>query len=67
MARSNKITIRVTEARRSATIEWSATGSSGTLVLSQETGQVTNGTLPRQDTVAHYWTDVLNQVLPGLV
>lgn len=67
MARSNKITIRISEARRTATITWAGTGSSGTLVLSQESGQVTNAPLPRTDTVAHYWTDVLNQVLPHLV
>lgn len=66
MARSNKITIRVVEARRTATVSWQGVGTSGQLILSQESGQVTNAPLPRTDTNAHYWADVLNQVLPHL-
>lgn len=67
MARGNKLTITIVESRRSATISWRGQGNSGQLVLSQESGQVTNGTLPRTDTNAHYFADVLNQVLPNLV
>lgn len=67
MARSNKITIRISEARRSAAISWRCTGSSGNLILSQESGDLANAPLPRTDTNAHYWADVLNQVLPNLV
>lgn len=67
MARGNKITITVNEARRSAQISWRCSGSSGNLVLSQEQGNLPNATLPRMDTNQHYWADVLNQVLPNLV
>jgi len=66
MARGNKITITVDEARRAASISWRCSGSSGSLNLSQEKGDLPNGTLPRTDTNAHYWADVLNQVLPNL-
>jgi len=66
MARGNKITITVNEARRSAAISWRGSGSSGSLNLSQEQGNLPNATLPRTDTNAHYWADVLNQVLPNL-
>jgi len=66
MARGNKIVITVNEARRSAQIEWRCTGSSGNLTLSQEAGNLPNAPLPRTDTNAHYWADVLNQVLPNL-
>lgn len=66
MARANKITITITEARRSATISWRATGSSGSLILSQESGSLPNGTLPPGTSVKAYWADVLNQVLPNL-
>ena len=61
------LTITVNEARRSAQITWRCTGSSGTLNLSQEAGNLPNATLPRTDTNAHYWADVLNQVIPNLV
>jgi hypothetical protein len=66
MARGNKITIVVNESRRSAQISWRCSGNSGSLNLSQEAGDLPNGTLPRTDTNAHYWADVLNQVLPNL-
>lgn len=66
MARGNKIIITVNESRRSAQITWRGQGTSGALNLSQESGNLPNGALPRTDTNAHYWADVLNQVLPNL-
>lgn len=66
MARGNKITIVVTESRRNSTITWSASGASGNLVLSQEKGSLPDAGLPNQGSVALYWADVLNKVVPHL-
>lgn len=67
MAKSNKITIRVTPARRTETISWQASGQFGELTLSQESGELVNQPLTSTTTVKAYWTAVLNAVLANLV
>ena len=67
MAKSNKITIRVTPARRTETISWQGSGEFGSLTLSQESGFLQNQPLTSAASVKDYWTTVLNAVLANLV
>lgn len=67
MAKSNKIVIRVTPARRTETISWQGSGQFGNLTLSQEFGELPNQPLTSTTSVKAYWTAVLNAVLANLV
>ena len=66
MARGNKLTITIVEARRNCTISWQGQGTSGSLNLSRESGVLQHAALPRTDTNQHYVTDLLNLVLANL-
>lgn len=67
MARGNKITITINESRRSATISWTCSGSSGALVLSQENGTIPNTPLPPTTSNKAYFASVLATVSAALV
>lgn len=63
MAKTNKITIRVTPARRTETISWSGSGAFGSLNLSTVAGELVNQPLTSETTAHGYWNQILTAVL----
>lgn len=66
MASSNKITIRVTTARRTQTISWSSTGQEGSVNLSQTSGELHNVPLTDMSGSDAYWNGIVALVLPEI-
>lgn len=66
MASSNKITIRVTTARRTQSIFWTSVGVEGSVNLSQTSGQILNVPLSDMSSSDAYWNGVLALVLPQI-
>jgi hypothetical protein len=66
MASSNKITIRVTTARRTQSISWSSVGQEGTVNMSQTSGTLNNVPLSDMSSSDAYWNGILALVLPEI-
>lgn len=66
MASSNKITIRVTTARRTQSIFWTSVGQEGGVNMSQTKGQLLNVPLSDMSDSDSYWNGILNLVLPHI-
>jgi hypothetical protein len=63
MASSNKITIRVTTARRHQNIYWSTTGVEGSVNVGQTSGQLLNQPLTDMSSSDAYWNGIVTAVL----
>ena len=63
MASSNKITIRVTTARRTQSIFWTSVGVEGSVNMSRTSGQILNVPLSDLSSSDAYWNGILTLVL----
>ncbi len=63
MASSNKITIRVTTARRTQSIFWTSVGVEGSVNMSQTSGQILNVPLSDLSSSDAYWNGIVTLVL----
>ena len=63
MASSNKITIRVTTARRTQNIYWTTTGVEGSVNVGQTHGQLLNVPLTDMSSSDAYWNGIVTLVL----
>ena len=67
MSGSNKLTIRVTTARRTQNIFWNTSGVEGAVNVGQTAGQLLSVPLSDMSDSDAYWNGVLNLVLPHIV
>jgi hypothetical protein len=63
MASSNKITIRVTTARRTQSIFWASVGVEGSVNMSRTSGQILNVPLSDLSSSDAYWNGIVTLVL----
>ena len=66
MAKANKLTIRVTTARRTQNNYWSSTGVEGGVNLSQTSGELLGIPLSDMSNSDSYWNAILTLVLPDI-
>lgn len=66
MATSNKITIRVTTARRTQSIFWTSVGQEGAVNMSRTSGQLIAVPLSDMTSSDAYWNGILALVLPEI-
>lgn len=66
MAKSNKLTIRITPARRTETITWQGSGVFGTLNLSTYSGELMNQPLTSGASAEAYFKAVVTAVLAAM-
>lgn len=67
MASDNKITIRVSTARRTQSIRWSSTGQEGNVNMSQTTGQLTDVPFGDMSDSDAYWKGILTLVQAAIL
>ena len=63
MASSNKITIRVTTARRTMNVYWTSTGVEGAVNVGQTKGQLLGIPLTAMTSSDTYWNGIVTAVL----
>jgi len=63
MASSNKLTIRVTTARRTQNIYWTSTGVEGAVNVGQTKGQLLGVPLTAMTSSDAYWNGIVDLVL----
>lgn len=63
MAQTNKLTVRVTTARRTQNLYWASTGVEGLVPVNLTSGQLLSIPLSNMGSSDEYWNAILTKVL----